>query len=120
MGCFWGEQLLPVFSQATGVHALKDSSQDLYLCGKDWSETVCKKEGGKERQEQSAVPGPGAGRESWSPAGSAGCAKAASCSVGMEGWEGRCPFQLVFWKHHCVCKAFENTYAPVALQKRWI
>lgn len=34
-GKLFGGPLLPVFSQAKGAYALKDSSQDLYLCGKD-------------------------------------------------------------------------------------
>lgn len=34
-GKFFGEQFLPVYSQAKGVYALKDSSQDLYLRGRD-------------------------------------------------------------------------------------
>lgn len=57
-----------------------------------WSETVCKKKGGKQRQEQSAFPGPGAGRESWNPVG---CATAVSRSrASTAGWragEGRVP-----------------------------
>lgn len=105
---FWGGQLLTVFSQAKGVYALKDSSQDLYLCGKDG---VCEKEGGKGKQEQ---------------AGRAGVLRAVQGvqrqrvplhgeHARMEGWEGRCPLQMVFWKCHTVYKAFENMRAPMAL-----
>jgi len=34
MGSFGRERFLLVYSQAKGVSALKDSSQDLYLCGR--------------------------------------------------------------------------------------
>ena len=100
---FLGEQFLPVLQPGTRRLCFERLLSRPVSLWEGGSEAVCKEEGGKQRQEQSAFPGPGAGRESWSPVGSV---PLHGERARTEGWEGRCPLQLVFWKLSLCLQSF--------------